>query len=200
MSVAKVCPACGSAFERRPGYPLWQWAKQITCSKSCATRLRHMKGEKLGITPKPVAERFWSKVQKTECCWIWTASSNPNGYGQLSRGIGKAPFTAHRLSWEMHKGPIPPGRHVLHRCDNPRCVHPAHLFLGDAWSNALDKVGKGRARGGSNKGETNPSAKLTYEKAASIKDDSRSSRELGRVYGVSKSTILAIKNGQSWNI
>jgi hypothetical protein len=91
----------------------------------------------------PIADRFWPKVDRSGECWVWTASKMPDGYGQI--GVeGHRPKRAHRVSWELHFGPIPPGMLVLHRCDNPPCVRPDHLFLGTSRDNTLDMVGKRR--------------------------------------------------------
>lgn len=86
------------------------------------------------------------KVQKTPECWLWTASKDKHGYGKLSRSRKDGPILASRASWEINVGPIPGGLHVLHSCDNPSCVRPDHLFLGDAAANMIDKKNKGRAQ------------------------------------------------------
>lgn len=93
-------------------------------------------------------ERFWPKVAKRgpDECWEWTASRTPQGYGKIGRRKGESPAIASRVSWEMHNGPIPDGLHVLHRCDNPPCVNPAHLFLGTNADNQRDMRAKGRGR------------------------------------------------------
>ena len=91
----------------------------------------------------PVSERFWAKVQKTPACWVWTASTSRNGYGKFR--LPEGPLTsAHRISWEWAYGPVPEGMCVLHRCDNPPCVRPEHLFLGTIADNNHDCVTKGR--------------------------------------------------------
>lgn len=89
-------------------------------------------------------DRFWTKVRKSEGCWEWTGSisGKPLKYGRFRAG-GKGQV-AHRVAWELLICPIPDGLHVLHRCDNPVCVKPTHLFLGTAEDNASDKVKKGR--------------------------------------------------------
>lgn len=100
-------------------------------------------------------ERFWSKVDRAgpahpqlgTACWTWVGSKSEKGYGRLSAGKHRAsPLRAHRVSWELHKGPIPDKMFVLHNCDNPTCVNPDHLFIGTARDNTRDMVRKGRLR------------------------------------------------------
>jgi hypothetical protein len=87
-------------------------------------------------------DRFWSKVEKTDYCWNWLAGT-VKGYGIIATSGGKYKF-AHRLSFEMVKGEIPEGMQVLHKCDNPLCVRPSHLFLGDNDVNMQDRTNKKR--------------------------------------------------------
>lgn len=99
-----------------------------------------------GPVSKSIEERFWEKVRKSpepDGCWEWTASKFRNGYGSF---VVLGERRAHRVSWEIHNGPIPDGLWVLHKCDNPSCVRPDHLFLGDRRTNMLDCVSKGRHR------------------------------------------------------
>lgn len=97
--------------------------------------------------------RFWSRVDRDPdrlfTCWLWTGQLNAYGYGSLSRSNGRGwsgeHVAAHRISWVLHtRGPIPVGMNVLHRCDEPSCVNPAHLFLGTLAENQEDCVRKGR--------------------------------------------------------
>lgn len=92
--------------------------------------------------------RFWSKVKQgpPDLCWEWQASRNNKGYGEigrLSNELGRQ--YAHRISWCIHHGEIPPKAWVLHQCDNPACVNPHHLFLGNNSLNQKDCYLKGRS-------------------------------------------------------
>ena len=101
-----------------------------------------------------MTERFWENVSKTETCWVWIGHRKETNYGVISEGKRKGrPKSAHRYSWEIHNGPIPEGLCVLHRCDNPPCVNPEHLFLGTLADNAQDMLAKGRGRWGPNRGK-----------------------------------------------
>ena len=90
-------------------------------------------------------DRFWSKVERGDGCWHWRGAAERSGYGSF-RFRGRAQ-RAHRVSWVLTNGTIAEGMHVLHRCDNPACVRPDHLFLGTHQDNMDDKSAKGRCRG-----------------------------------------------------
>ena len=105
-------------------------------------------------------ERFWRKVDKrgSDECWLWLdrnkQPTNPHSYGSLR--IGDHTMRAHRVSWIIHYGLIPKGLWVLHHCDNPSCVNPSHLFLGNAQDNYNDMAKKGRQRVWVRSKEVNP--------------------------------------------
>lgn len=143
----------------------------------------------------PIQERFWKFVQRCRgtSCWPWTGSLSTNGYGQIY-GIAGKPAIASRVSYEINVGAIPDGTCVLHRCDNPRCVNPGHLFLGTRKENALDMVSKDRHA----RGEKHPSAKLTDDIVTGIKGSSKSGRSIALALGVSRSLVTAIRRGKKW--
>lgn len=92
-------------------------------------------------------ERFWSRVKRGDGCWEWQGGSNQYGYGLFTRrGCDtKVTRVASRISWELAHGPIPQGMVVCHKCDNPPCVNPDHLFIGTHLDNMRDMVAKGRS-------------------------------------------------------
>lgn len=149
---------------------------------------------------RPLLERFWERVSVVQgACWLWRGSTTAAGYGNLGAGgRGGANVYAHRLSWEVHKGPIPPGMHVLHRCDNPPCVNPEHLFLGTQRDNNADKTRKGRHA----RGERHGNAKLTSEKAARIRqmraDGFGTQDAIARELGVTRSCVAHVLQGLTW--
>jgi hypothetical protein len=139
-------------------------------------------------------------------CWEWPGTRNWYGYGQLQ--IDGRTLRAHRVSWERHVGPIPPGLFVLHRCDNPPCVRPDHLFLGTQADNMADKMRKGReAHAGPLtplRGEQVGTSKLTQADVDAIRHRYTGRRgeqtALGREFGVSHRMIGYIVTGQSWAV
>jgi hypothetical protein len=177
-------------------------------------------------TRKGVHYRFWSKVQKTDGCWLWLGRPDKDGYGKLR--VGGVATRAHRYSYALHVGPIPSGLMVCHHCDNPGCVRPDHLFLGTALDNASDAASKGRTalgdRNASRKhperrprgerhhwqtrpetrlrGERNGRAKLTPDDVHTIRalwSAGKANRaELARRYGVTHTLISNIVAGRLW--
>ncbi len=143
--------------------------------------------------------RFWFHVDKQgpDECWGWRGSKHYFGYGMLSiSGRKKAEsVTAHGLSWKIANGcDVPKGMVIMHSCDNPECTNPAHLALGTQKDNVEDKVRKNRQSKGAGIG----GAKLTDEQVASIRSDSRICRVIAAEYGVTESTVSAIKRRELW--
>jgi hypothetical protein len=142
-----------------------------------------------------IAARFWKRVSKSESgCWQWTAARNNNGYGFFRIGgrAGKA-HLAHRVSFTIHKGQIPPGLCVCHSCDNPACVNPAHLWLGTHAANHADRSSKGRSIG------MMPHAKLNRRSVLEIRASKESQRKLAARYGVSNQLVGMVRNRQRWS-
>jgi len=151
----------------------------------------------------PPEVRFWRHVRKGDGCWEWTSSFFDKGYGQFKAVTGRPPVRAHRFSWELHNGPIPDGLKVLHRCDNPPCVRPEHLFIGTEGDNTADMIAKGRQGahvGSASHAFKTSRRKLTDEDIAAIRlRQGETARAIARDYGVSHTTIVRLLNGTSWN-
>jgi hypothetical protein len=94
---------------------------------------------------RAVTDRFWEKVDRSGECWVWIGGRRPNGYGAFY--VGRRKVGAHRVSYQLAFGVDPGDLDVLHRCDNPPCVRPDHLWLGTPVDNALDARAKGRLPG-----------------------------------------------------
>lgn len=138
----------------------------------------------------PIDQRFWSKVDKSGDCWLWTAHCNRTGYGAIRFGPDHRVTEAHRVSYILTYGELPAGMIVCHKCDNPPCVNPAHLFLGTYKTNTRDGVRKGRL-----------GKKLTPEQAQSIRnlgDAGVPRKELALAFGVAEGTISKVVTRKSW--
>ena len=154
-------------------------------------------------------DRFEAKIARCPMsgCWLWTGCVVSRGYGNIT--IAGKTMYAHRLSWELHVGPIPDGQCVLHRCDTPACVRPDHLFLGTKKDNAADRDFKGRQAFAEKNGHyTRPErtprgercwkAKLTDADVIAIRADKRRGREIAKEYGIGDSSVSAIRNFKTW--
>lgn len=139
------------------------------------------------LTPKQ-SSNFWSYVTKTEGCWIWTGIKS-RGYGKFR--VGDRKWRAHRLSWVIRNGDIPEGMQVLHRCDNPACVNPDHLFIGTPAGNTADKLKKERQW-----------SKLTSEQVKNIRHahlfGGVPQHQLCKEYGMTQANISCIVNRKTW--
>lgn len=153
------------------------------------------------ISDEEVVKRFWEKVENVggDGCWIWTAFRNLGGYGKFA---SKTNTFAHRLSWIIANGPIPTGMIVCHRCDNPACVNPAHLFLGSHADNVADKMRKGRGRWKVHHGEQHGMHVLSESDVLEIRrlfdGEYGTQAKLARRFGVSKMQISRIVRRERW--
>jgi hypothetical protein len=141
-----------------------------------------------------VSARFWAKVDKNGDCWEWMANTR-KGYGSIK--VSGISVYAHRLSWEMQNGPLQNGMLVLHKCDNPRCVNPSHLFVGTQKDNMEDREAKDR--GADRRGNKNGRSKIPQAAIALILASKESLSTLALKYGVSKTAIRLIKIGKNWS-
>lgn len=144
-------------------------------------------------------ERFESKFipEPTSGCWLWTGALTERGdYGKMQ--IGGKHERAHRVSWKLFRGPIPEGRHVLHRCDVGICVNPDHLFLGTQADNNRDMFSKGRSY--DRRGTANPRAKLSTNDVTAIRRDPRPQHLIATAFGVGQSTVSRVKRRESHDL
>ena len=148
---------------------------------------------------RTIRERFEAKFKKGERsdCWEWEASKLPTGYGRFN--IAGRIQRASRVAYQLYVGEIAEGLFVCHRCDNPSCVNPDHLFLGTPADNMRDRGNKGRGK--DQCGEKNSSAKLTNAQVIEIMalhNDGARNIDLAKEFGVAPQTISAIVCGHNW--
>ena len=161
--------------------------------------------------------RFWSKVDRsagTDECWPWTACLHNKGYGMMKVNNPETGFgphihkKAHRLAWMFANGPIPEGLHILHKCYNPPCCNPRHLYAGTNRQNVQDRIDRGKTTGCP--GEANHSAKLSEGEVREIArryselPRSPSGRHMGRQeladeFGISGTLVRRIALGKAWS-
>lgn len=171
-----TCQRCGKDFVLAYNTTKKYAAERKYCSRQCRA--------------PPAEERFLAafEIDPASGCWNWTRGVDQDGYGQFK------PMKAHRYSFERAYGGLPAGKMVLHRCDNPSCVNPEHLFLGDVLINAQDCAAKNRTVFG----ERNQHAKLTDAIVSAIKASDKSGPALAREYGVTRATINKVRRGETW--
>lgn len=147
------------------------------------------------------ASRFWSKVRiaAPEDCWEWNGALR-NGYGHA--WVDMKLQYAHRVSWSWANGPIPSGMHILHRCDNPRCVNPGHLFIGTNNDNIADRISKGRGTNPGVPGERNHNAKINETTVRAIRSRAASGqfthKQIANEFGLSRSRTSSVIRGIGW--
>jgi len=149
----------------------------------------------------PIEERFWKRVIKSadpDKCWDWSAFKTKKGYPMIARnGTGAGMVFAHRLSWVMANGEIERGMCVLHKCDNPSCTNPNHLFLGTRADNNRDKIAKQRHRFG----ERSERAKLTAESVREIVSRANAGEmrtSIANAFGITRGYVANLVSGRVW--
>jgi hypothetical protein len=138
---------------------------------------------------------FFSRITKTDTCWIWNGIRNPAGYGEYGKWRGRK-MLAHRLSYLIHNGALPDGAIVCHTCDNPWCVNPDHLFLGTNGDNTQDALKKGRLP----TGEKSYKAKLKESDVIFIRGYANDipNKILAQRYGVTDAAIYNVRHFKTW--
>lgn len=180
---------------------------EVAIAKRNNPKFGHVKGQPVRFIPghhrrgayPSLEERFRSRVdvRGVDDCWEWSAGRVSAGYGAVwDNSIGRHRH-AHRLAWEIVNGPIPDGQWVLHRCDNPPCCNPSHLFLGTQADNDADRTAKGRGI----HGVSHPYAKLTPDSVREIRSRIAGGEipsALAIEFGVSSSTLYDMIHGKTW--
>lgn len=183
---------------------------QINCKAEECTRpplkrgmcnahyLRWWKATPKEERPTPtVEERFWAKVRKTQTCWIWQGCKKPSGHGMFVPQKGRA-VSAHAFSLELHLGyATPEGKEACHRCDNPSCVNPRHVYYGTRQENVDDAWARGRHPIGS----ARPAAKLHEDQVIEIRERyalGDDTKELAKEFGIKVPTLKHIVLGLKW--
>ena len=190
-----TCAQCSKSFNR-----YLPWTKRVIrhyfCNLECRRRFELADRVRL----------FWSKVNKTDGCWLWTGGRyRPSGYGRVSIGVhdGHHKYqSTHRFSYELHFGPVPSSKMVCHHCDVKTCVRPDHLYVGDAFTNMRDASNRGLLP----KGRQSPAhtANLTKLSEADIPTIRAalaagvSQRQIAADYGVHQSVISRIGSRKRW--
>lgn len=151
--------------------------------------------------PIPIEKRFWKKVIKSgsDGCWEWTGKRERNGYGRTGLtvdGIHRE-LPATHASWFIHFNQWP-NKLVLHKCDNPPCVNPDHLFLGDTKTNVIDRQNKGRSKNLFGVGSRHHGAKLTESDVRKIRVSDKTIKELSEIFEVARSSISLIIARKTW--
>lgn len=149
----------------------------------------------------PVAERLWAGSARVGDCLVWQGTKNGQGYGQIREGNARNGtarlYRTHRLAYVLTKGPIPEGMDVCHRCDNPPCIDPSHLFAATRKGNMEDCVRKDRQV----RGERNGQHKLTDEQVGEIRkraSEGERPESIRRDFGVTRSAVELIVAGKRW--
>lgn len=153
-------------------------------------------------TAERLRQELAEKLEATDLasCWPWRGPANRDGYGRLKAAY-RIDVLAHRVAWALANGHSPGDALILHRCDNPQCCNPAHLYAGDNARNVADRVERGRTRTGKRPGELNPAAKLTARQVAYIRKriaEGATNVEIADQMPVGHAMISRIRREKAW--
>jgi len=156
------------------------------------------------LTARNIA-RFWKKIERRgpDECWLWTGTANKDGYGQVTIAREKRTVRAHRIAYFLGYGVDPGALHVCHKCDEPLCNNPAHLWLGTNADNIRDALSKGRMRFRGGYGHTHrTNAKITEADVVEIRrlytTGEWSHRQIAAKFGLSQGNIWCILTRRTW--
>lgn len=183
-SIIKICEHCGKSF-----HPQYKYVKRDDAARFCGRACYGL--QKIEHSE----DRFWSFVNKSEGCWEWQGGKTRQGYG-LIYFKGRR-WAAHRLSYFLNVSQDIENLFVCHRCDNPQCVRPDHLFLGTPLDNVRDMIQKNRSR----KGETHGQAKLTNIQVQEIREIGKgmTQKEIAAKYGIRQDSVSRILSGKRYS-
>lgn len=188
-SRVKICENCQSVFYKDVRYSAKYWQRQKHCSQRCAGQSWK---RRCAEARAPIEQMFHAKYERGEYCWNWTSTKDKDGYGLLF--YQKKIYRANKLALQFAGTPVPDGYYACHKCDNPACVNPSHLYVGTPQQNSDDC----RIRGRGQKGEKVHSAKLTEADVRLIRSSFETDEETGKRFGVSRSNISMIRSRRTW--
>lgn len=203
-----ICEVDGCGAETHSSGGRWNARPHSLAAKYCRKHLRWL--ETYGsLEPPKMSQgtlefRFWKHVDKRseDECWDWKADCSRSGYGGLWDNQRGKNISAHRLSYEIHRGPIEKGMYVIHSCDNKRCVNPKHLEQGSPKKNTNDAIDRGlrpKMPIPVKFGEQNPKSKLTIEQVRFIRTNpNMGHKEIADMYGLSPNCIRGVRIGRTW--
>lgn len=187
----RTCEQCGKEFRASP------YAVDHDLAKYCSEACQHESNR------NRTRIEFWSRVEKTDTCWLWTGFRNAQGYGKLN--VAGRKRGAHQVAYELTYGPIPKGLDICHHCDNPPCVRPDHLFAGTVSDNMNDAVAKGRKGGKPNlliAGERHGLAVLTDETVREIRRlfaSGMMKKDIATRLNIGRHLVQSVVNGHTWS-